>query len=110
MHQQAPHRSDWFGAEAIGRTAKGDDDTMRLTYRELLLMKRLVEDYVWTLEEWDAALGEMPEDLAIRERPHYDLLRSVHASLWRKVGEAVDRRADRLTPDQRKRSDLFGME
>ncbi len=34
-------------------------------------------------------LEDMPEDVTIRERQHDDLLRRVHASLWRKVGEAV---------------------
>ena len=83
---------------------------MRLTYRELLLLKRLLENYFWDLEDWDANIDEMPDDMATRERKQYTLVRKVHASVWRKAGIALDRRAERMTPAQLKQSDLFRVE
>lgn len=83
---------------------------MRLTYRELLLMKRLLENYFWELEEWDINIGELPEDMALRERKQYQVLRTVHASLWQKVGRLLEQRAERMTPEQLRQSDIFGLE
>lgn len=83
---------------------------MRLTYRELLFLKRLLENYFWDLEERDANIAEMPDDMAIRERKQVDLLRTVHTSLWRKVGVGLERRAERMTPDELRRSDIFRSE
>lgn len=80
---------------------------MRLTYRELLLLKRLLVNYFWDLEDWDANIDEMLDDIATRERKQYTLVRKVHASVWRKVDIALDRRAEHMTPAQLKRSDLF---
>ena len=83
---------------------------MRLTYRELMLMKRLLENYFWALEEWDANIDEMPDDMAVRERKQFALVRTVHTSLWRKVGIALERQAERMTRDQLRRADIFRSE
>lgn len=97
-------------AEWQSHDDRKENQAMRLTYRELMLMKRLLENYFWALEEWDANIDEMPDDMAVRERKQFALVRTVHTSLWRKVGIALERQAERMTRDQLRRADIFRSE
>ncbi|POB12184.1 hypothetical protein [Sulfobacillus sp. hq2] len=93
-----------------GTPPQKEPKSLRLSYRELLFVKHSLEHDFWWFEELDDAADAMPDEQAVRERQRLAQLRTVHTTLWRKIQTALDRRAARLTPDQRRRADLFRIE
>lgn len=93
-----------------GTPQRQEPKSLRLSYRELLFLKHSLEHDFWWFEELDDAADAMPDEQAAPERRRIAQLRTVHTTLWRKVQAALDRRAARLTPEQRRRANLFRVE